>query len=119
MNEHSFSQIMTVQQHILEQQRAHPTATGEFSWLLSGLTLATKIIESQVRRAGVLDVLGETGDENVQGEQVKKLDMIANNTLMRCLDKMPQDLHERTPLVLGSKKEVEKVQGYLSEGGEG
>jgi len=85
MNLDSLSQITTVQQHILEQQGTHPTATGAFSWLLSGMTLATKIIESQVRRAGVLDVLGETGDENVQGEQVKKLDIIANNTLMRCL----------------------------------
>ena len=85
MNAGSFSQIMTVQQHILEQQRAHPTATGEFSWLLSGLTLATKIIESQVRRAGVLDVLGDTMDTNVQGERVKKLDEIANKTLMKCL----------------------------------
>ena len=85
MTEHSCSQIMTVQQHILEQQRQHPTATGAFSWLLSALTLATKMIESQVRRAGVLDVLGETGDENVQGERVKKLDVIANTILMRCL----------------------------------
>ena len=85
MSQNPFSQIVTVQQHILEQQRAHPTATGAFSWLLSGLTLATKIIESQVRRAGVLDVLGETGHKNVQGERVKKLDMIANTTLVRCL----------------------------------
>lgn len=85
MNQGSFSQIRTVQQHILEQQKEHPTATGAFSWLLSGLTLATKIIESQVRRAGVLDVLGETGEENVQGERVKKLDLIANTTIMRCL----------------------------------
>ncbi|MDA0747633.1 MAG: class 1 fructose-bisphosphatase [bacterium] len=85
MNQGSFSQIITIQQHILEQQRSHPTATGAFSWLLSGLTLATKIIESQVRRAGVLDVLGETGETNVQGERVKKLDMLANKTLMRCL----------------------------------
>ena len=77
--------LITVQQHILDQQRAHPTATGEFSWLLSGITLATKIIESQVRRAGVLDVLGDTGEENVQGERVAKLDVIANETLMRCL----------------------------------
>ena len=77
--------LVTVQQHILDQQRAHPTATGRFSWVLSGLTLATKIIEAQVRRAGVMDVLGETGASNVQGERVKKLDEIANDTLMRCL----------------------------------
>ncbi|HRX83508.1 MAG TPA: class 1 fructose-bisphosphatase [Phycisphaerae bacterium] len=77
--------ITTVAQHIIEQQRAHPTATGQFSWLLSGITLATKIIESYVRRAGIANVFGGTGDENVQGEQVQKLDVIANETIKRCL----------------------------------
>lgn len=78
-------QLTTVAQHIIEQQRAHPTATGEFSWLLSGITLATKIIESYVRRAGIVNIFGETGDENVQGERVQKLDLIANETIKRCL----------------------------------
>lgn len=75
----------TVAQHIIEQQRSHPTATGQFSWLLSGITLATKIIESYVRRAGIVDVLGATGGENVQGERVQKLDAIANRTIKNCL----------------------------------
>lgn len=77
--------LVTLQQHILEAQRAHPTASGEFSWLLSGITLATKIIASQVRRAGLLDVTGATDEQNVQGEVVQKLDYIANETLMNCL----------------------------------
>ncbi|HEY3242112.1 MAG TPA: class 1 fructose-bisphosphatase [Phycisphaerae bacterium] len=77
--------IVTLAQHILEKQRAHPTATGEFSWLLSGITLSTKIIEANVRRAGLLNVLGSTGQENVQGEIVQKLDLIANQTILRCL----------------------------------
>jgi len=51
--------LITVQQHILEQQRRlYPSASGEFSWLLSGITLATKIVESRVRRAGLSDILG-------------------------------------------------------------
>jgi len=79
------SSIKTVQQHILEQQQQHPTATGEFSWLLSGITLATKIIADYVRRAGLLDVLGTTGETNVQGEIVQKLDLIANETIAGCL----------------------------------
>lgn len=79
------SPIKTVQQHIYERQRNHPTATGEFSWLLSGITLATKIIASHVRRAGIEDVLGETGTKNVQGEMVQKLDVIANETIVNCL----------------------------------
>lgn len=77
--------LTTVAQHIIEQQRSHPTATGQFSWLLSGITLATKIIESYVRRAGIVDVLGATGGQNVQGERVQKLDAIANQTIKNCL----------------------------------
>ena len=77
--------IVTIQQHIIEGQQRYPGATGELSWLLSGITLATKIIQDRVRQAGLLDVLGATGTNNVQGEMVQKLDVIANETLMRCL----------------------------------
>jgi fructose-1,6-bisphosphatase I len=78
--------VVTVQQHILEEQRRrYPQATGEFSWLLSGITLATKIISSQVQRAGLRDVLGTTGESNVQGEVVQKLDQIANRAILHCL----------------------------------
>lgn len=78
-------QIVTIEQHILERQHYHPTATGEFSWLLSGITLATRIIAAHVRRAGLIDILGETGEINVQGELVQKLDVLANETILRCL----------------------------------
>src|SRR5262249_29075916 len=82
----STSSLITVQQHILEQQRRlYPQATGEFSWLLSGITLATKIVESRVRRAGLGDVLGAAGATNVQGEAQQKLDVIANAALLHCL----------------------------------
>lgn len=77
--------LATVQQYIIEGQRAHPTASGEFSWLLSGITLATKMIAAQVRKAGLIDVLGVTGEINVQGEVVQKLDQIAHETIVRCL----------------------------------
>jgi fructose-1,6-bisphosphatase I len=78
--------LFTLQQHILEEQRRHhPHATGEFSWLLSGITLAAKVIAAQVRRAGLVDVLGATGDRNVQGETVQKLDVLANQALLHCL----------------------------------
>jgi fructose-1,6-bisphosphatase I len=80
--------IMTVQQHIFEEQRRlFPTASGEFSWLLSGITLATKIIADQVRRAGLADIVGVAGGKNVQDEVVQKLDVIANNAVMHCLGK--------------------------------
>lgn len=77
--------IVTIEQHIIEGQQRYPGATGEFSWLLSGITLATKIIQDRVRQAGLLDVLGPTGASNVQGEMIQKLDVIANETLMQCL----------------------------------
>src|SRR5687768_9768696 len=78
--------LMTVQQHIYEEQRRHhPHATGEFSWLLSGLTLATKIISAHVQRAGLSGILGSAGHSNIQGEAVQKLDVIANQALLDCL----------------------------------
>lgn len=77
--------IMTLQQHILQQQKLHPGASGEFSWLLSGITLATKMIQAQVRRAGICDILGATSNVNVQGEVQQKLDVYANQVLHHCL----------------------------------
>lgn len=78
--------IMTAQQYFLEQQRQHfPEASGEFSWLLSGITLATKMIQAKVRRAGLVDILGEQGAVNVQGEEQQKLDVYANRALLHCL----------------------------------
>jgi fructose-1,6-bisphosphatase I len=77
--------ISTVQQHILQEQKRFPGSSGEFSWLLSGITLATKMIEARVRRAGLGDILGEAGDVNVQGEVQQKLDVYANEALMHCL----------------------------------
>lgn len=75
----------TVQQHILQEQRRFPGATGEFSWLLSGITLATKAIHAKVSRAGLTDLLGAHGEVNVQGEQQQKLDVYANEALLHCL----------------------------------
>ncbi len=78
--------IVTVQQHILREQKEHfPTASGTFSWLLSGITLATKMIESKVRRAGLLDIIGVAGNTNIQGEVQQKLDVFANRALVHCL----------------------------------
>ena len=77
--------IITVQQHILQEQKRFPGASGEFSWLLSGITMATKLIQAKVRRAGLIDILGEQGDVNVQGEVQQKLDVYSNEMLVHCL----------------------------------
>jgi len=78
-------EAMTVAQHVLGQQGSHPEASNGLSWLLGGITLATKMVAAQVRRAGLADVLGATGVTNVQGETVQKLDTYANTALFECL----------------------------------
>jgi fructose-1,6-bisphosphatase I len=78
--------LLTIEQHILnEQRRQAQDASGEFSWLLSGITLACKMIAAQVRRAGLVDILGSADKQNVQGETQQKLDVLANQTLLTCL----------------------------------
>ena len=79
--------ITTVQQHILQQQTeiTGKEASGTFSWLLSGITLAAKMIESKIRAAGLTDIYGAFGAQNVQGEQQQKLDVYANQALLHCL----------------------------------
>ena len=79
------SPVITVQQHILEEQKRFPGSSGEFSWLLSGITMATKLIQAKVRRAGLTDILGAQGDINVQGEVQQKLDIYSNEVLIQCL----------------------------------
>jgi fructose-1,6-bisphosphatase I len=74
-----------VQQHILQQQQEISEASGRFSWLLSGITLATKMVEAKIRTAGLNNVLGAIGNTNVQGEQQQKLDVYANQALLHCL----------------------------------
>jgi fructose-1,6-bisphosphatase I len=77
--------IVTVQQHIMRRQQQFPEARGRLSWLLSGITLATKMTESKIRRAGLLDILGPLNNTNVQGEVQQKLDVYANQALLHCL----------------------------------
>jgi fructose-1,6-bisphosphatase I len=77
--------LVTLEQHILRNQKRFPGASGEFSLVQSGITLATKLIQAKVRRAGLADVLGPHGQINVQGEVQQKLDVYANEVLLHCL----------------------------------
>ena len=79
-------EIVTIERHILEQQRFFPEATGEFTYLLYDIALAAKIISREVNKAGLAEILGLAGAENIQGEQVMKLDVFANETMMRMND---------------------------------
>lgn len=72
----------TVIEHLLTTQKAHPEATGSFTRLLSEIIVAAKIISREVNKAGLVDILGYAGRENIQGEQVQKLDEFANKTII-------------------------------------
>jgi fructose-1,6-bisphosphatase I len=78
--------VMTIERHILEGQHAHPEATGVLTSLLYDLALAGKIIASKTTRAGLAEILGRTNEVNVQGEEVKKLDRFADQTIFRLND---------------------------------
>lgn len=77
--------MKTIERHILEMERAHPEATGELTGLLADIALAGKIISHEVNRAGLVNILGLTGTENVHGEAVKKLDIFSHDTLVNVI----------------------------------
>lgn len=78
--------IITIERHIFEEQRSHPEATGVLTSLLYDLALAGKVIASQTTRGGLLEILGRTGDINIQGEEVMKLDQLADSMIYRLND---------------------------------
>ncbi len=73
---------ITITQHILKQQRDNPQATGAFTTLLTELIVAAKVISREVNKAGLVDILGSTGEINIQDEQVQKLDVFANRVII-------------------------------------
>jgi len=77
--------ILTLDEFTIQQMRQFPTATGELSSLLRDLGLAAKRVNVEVNKAGLVDILGDAGTINVQGEDVKKLDIYANNQFMGVL----------------------------------
>lgn len=84
---HDFEgQITTIERFILDQQKHHPDATGALTNILYDLAIAAKIIASKTTRAGLVEILGSTGEENVQGETVQKLDHFAERTIFRLND---------------------------------
>jgi fructose-1,6-bisphosphatase I len=77
--------VLTLDEFTLQQLRMFPNATGELSNLLRDIGLAAKRINVEVNKAGLVDILGDTGTVNVQGEDVKKLDIYANDQFMGVL----------------------------------
>src|ERR1043165_3754361 len=71
--------VLTLDEFTIQQLRNFPSATGELSTLLRDFGLASKRVNVEVNKAGLVDILGDAGKTNVQGEDVKKLDVYANN----------------------------------------
>ena len=96
--------FMTIARHIIEEQSKYPGATGELSKLLHDLSLAAKVISLEVNKAGLVDIIGFTGDNNVHGEQVKKLDILAHDMLIKAMD------HGGHLCVMASEEEEDIIQ---------
>ncbi|MCD4672931.1 MAG: class 1 fructose-bisphosphatase [Anaerolineaceae bacterium] len=78
--------IITIERHVLQTQRLYPEATGRLTNLLYDLALAGKYIASKTSRAGLAQILGHTGQTNVQGEKVMKLDQLADQAIFDLID---------------------------------
>jgi fructose-1,6-bisphosphatase I len=77
--------VQTLDEFTIQQLRDFPKATGELSSLLRDIGLAAKRVNVEVNKAGLVDILGDAGSMNVQGEEVKKLDIFANNQFVGVL----------------------------------
>ena len=78
----------TLGEFLIENQEKFPYATGELSQLLSSIRLASKVVNREINKAGLADILGLAGSENIQGENQMKLDVFANDTFIRTLRSM-------------------------------
>ena len=81
-----FEEGTTLDRFIFETTGEHADATGQFATLLKQVALAARLVSSRVNRAGLAGMLGETGEMNVQGEFVQKLDIYANEAFKRALE---------------------------------
>jgi len=82
----SHSKIMTIERHILEQERKFPGATGILTNLLYDMALAAKLIAHETTRAGLADILGASDGQNSYGEQQQKLDIYADSVIFKIND---------------------------------
>ncbi|KAK4881384.1 hypothetical protein RN001_004703 [Aquatica leii] len=79
------SNCMTLTRFVLEEQRNYPEATGDLTQLLNAIQTAVKVVSCAVRKAGITQLFGTVGEQNVQGEEVKKLDVLANELFINML----------------------------------
>ncbi len=74
--------LITLNEFILDKQHEFPFASGDLTRLLNDIGIAARIINSEVRKAGLVDILGKAGSENIQGEEQQKLDVYADNQMI-------------------------------------
>jgi fructose-1,6-bisphosphatase I len=101
---HTATSVVTIERFIIEEEKLHPHATGELSGILYDIALAAKMITNKVRNAGLADILGATEEMNVQGEVQQKLDVFANETIIKALD------HGGRLCAMASEEEPEIIQ---------
>lgn len=109
---------ITLTRHIIEEQGLHPQATGEFSIIMSQVALAGKMIARDLRKSGLIDILGTTGETNVQGEEVQKLDAKANELFVRAFEyseivKTLISEEMENPFVIGGAKHTGKYAVFF------
>jgi fructose-1,6-bisphosphatase I len=80
-----FGHLKTLEQFIIEREASFPHSTGAFSRLIRDLSIAGKIVNRDMRRAGLVDISGTTGEINVQGEVQQKMDALAHKEFVRAL----------------------------------
>jgi fructose-1,6-bisphosphatase I len=104
MVKHTATSVVTIERYIIEQEHLYPEATGELSGLLYDIALAAKMIANKVRMAGLADIIGATSNENVQGEIQQKLDVLANDMIIKALD------HSGRLCAMASEEEPDIIQ---------
>jgi len=95
--------LITIERHFLEQQKQHPGASGSLTAVLNDVAFASKLVRREVVRAGLADILGMAGTTNVQGEEVKKLDLFANERIINAIGQ-----HGRFA-IMGSEENEETI----------
>lgn len=106
-------EFKTIEQFIIEQQRAFPHSTGGFSRLLRDISVAAKIVNRDMRRAGLADIYGDTGQINVQGETQQKMDALAHTEIVRALRRGGECC------LIGSEEHAEAIPLKMSHGEDG
>jgi len=111
--EAELGEFKTLEQFIIEQQHRFPHSTGAFSRLLRDISLAAKIVNRDMRKAGLIDIYGSTGDTNVQGEVQQKMDALAHREFVLALRRGGECC------LIGSEEHAEAIPMSTTSEGDG